>query len=106
MKITPYQKAMLDRIKKSESGFFVASPDKSSPFTRTLNSLLAWHLIFQDGSCFFISQAGERELEKLNEPASNIVPPRTHNYMNEKYTPEKNVYYRNEGNKHITSRGF
>jgi hypothetical protein len=45
----------------------------------------------------------EQAEEKKEIP--NLVPPRTFIYKQESYKTEK-AYYRNDGNKHIQSKGF
>ena len=43
---------------------------------------------------------------KAQKGESLIVPPRTYTNMAVPYVPDTQVYYRNNGNKHIPSRGF
>ena len=40
------------------------------------------------------------------EPDPNKVPPRRMNVMSGFYVPVNDTFYRNDGNKHIKSRGF
>jgi len=46
-----------------------------------------------------------QQAEKLEREALALTPPRTFNYGNQPYVPERG-YYRNDGHKHILSRGF
>jgi predicted transcriptional regulator len=56
---------------------------------------------------FKITNKGLVALRRVEETQSgiNLVPPRTFTYNGELYVPPK-VMQRNDGNKHIKSRGF
>lgn len=57
-----------------------------------------------------ISRTGSRALaahkRRQAAPARDVVAPPTYNTAGQPYVPPRQVYYRNEGNRHIASRGF
>ena len=59
---------------------------------------------------YTITRAGSRALaryeHKQAEDAKVVVAPPTFNTAGQPYVPTRRAYYRNEGNRHIQSRGF
>ena len=105
--LTTYQKNFLQKIQEAgEVGVPLESLDKTSSVTKALSFLNVRKLIKRQENNYMITVLGIDLLDKLSRPAETIVQPRTHCYMHERYVPEKNTYYRNEGNRHIASRGL
>ena len=80
---------------------------------KVINNLKGMGLIepvmMGEGIKYLITQKGLTAIKKndIHSPSKeDVVAPRTFVYVGETYIPEKNVYYRNTGNKHSPSRGF
>jgi hypothetical protein len=105
--LTVYQNNFLKKIQDAgDVGVSLESLDKTSSVTKALSFLSARKLVKRRENNYMITVLGIDLLDKLSRPAETIVQPRTHCYMHERYVPEKNTYYRNEGNRHIASRGL
>ena len=108
------EKSTLKKIRRAYLNYIQFQVDMG-PITaqRVMLRLLNMGLIercIEDGETYFTcTPEGLRhvaECERLDSEKLNLAPPRTHEFMNQTYTPPKPGYVRNAGNKHIPSRGF
>ena len=78
----------------------------SQHIDRSINGAVYEYFIVKKGEDYLKQEDDAKIAKEKASAAKSIALPRTFTYLNEVYVPPKDTSCRNQGNKHIPSRGL